>query len=428
MKLELRKIMIKNIAFSDKTVIRNRKLLINKDELSKLIKKDSNIKQVEIKIARPGESVRIVPIIDILQPRKKISSEVSIFPGILSGIDNVGEGRTNVLDGCAVMTSSKDLIHFTEGLVDMSGLGAKYSVFSKLNNIILIITPTDNANKYQFEMSVRNAGIKATEYLGKCACNIDPDNIEIFEFDSISNAIQKYPDLPRIVYVNMLISQRKIDNTLYGVDTKGILPTFISPTEVLDGAIVGGLTTVPCHRNTTYHQCNNPVITELLRRHGKDLCFIGVILTNEPLTLPDKEKSAYFVSRIAKNIGAQGAIVTVEGAGNAHTDLMLNCKYLEQSGIKTVLIADEMAGQDGTSESFADITSNADAIVSTGNINEVLNLPAMDRVIGSLKAIEKITGGGKSSLKKDGSIKVETAIIMGSLSTLGVERITIRIR
>ena len=428
MKLELCKIRIENIEFADETTIRDRTLLINKEELSRHLIEDTNIKKVEVKLARPGEAIRIVPIIDIMEPRIKISSEETIFPGILGGVNGAGVGRTHILDGCSVMTSAADIIHFTEGLVDMSGNGAKYSVFSKLNNIVIIVTPVNPSDKYQYELSVRTAGLKAAEYLGNAALKVEPDESEAFEYDSIADAAQKYPDLPRVVYVHMLISQRQVDNTIYGVDTKGILPTIMTPTEVIDGAIVGGLTVVPCHRHTTFHHCNNPVILELLRRHGKDLCFMGVILTNEPLTLADKERSSYYVSRLAKMIGAHGAIVTVDGSGNANTDLMLNCRNLEHAGIKTVLVADEMGGQDGTSQGFADVTPEADAVVSTGNINELLNLPPMDQVIGSLEAVEKITGGGQHCRNKDGSITVETASLMGGLSTLGFERITTKTR
>ena len=151
-------------------------------------------------------------------------------------------------------------------------------------------------------------------------------------------------------------------------------------------------------------------------------------MTNEPLTLVDKERSSHYVLRIAKMIGAHGAIIAVDGSGNANTDLMLNCRNLEQAGIKTVLVADEMGGQDGTSQGFVDVTPEADAVVSTGNINELLNLPPMDQVVGSLEAVEKITGGGQHCLKEDGSITVETASLMGGLSTLGFERITTKIR
>ena len=135
----------------------------------------------------------------------------------------------------------------------------------------------------------------------------------------------------------------------------------------------------PCHKNTTFHHLNNPVIINLLRRHGKELCFIGVIVTNENTMLVDKMRGAYFTKKLAKIIGAQGAIITEEGGGNPETDLMLNCKLLENSGVKTVLITDEYAGRDGRSQGLADVTPEADAVITNGNGNELITLPPMKR-------------------------------------------------
>jgi glycine reductase len=428
MRLEIGNVKIEQVAFSERTFVKDRTLYINPDELCTHLKQDPNIQDVAIELAQPGESVRIIPIIDVVEPRVKVGGSAGVFPGILADMQAVGEGVTHALDGCTVMTMATDLLHFTQGIVDMSGPGAAYSCFSKLNNVVIIVTPRHDINAFNYEKSVRLAGLKAAAYLGKAAADIAPDEREIFTYDPILEAVQKYPDLPRIAYVYMLITQRRIEHTVYGLDAAGMLPTLISPTDVLDGAIVSGLTPAAGHRNTTYHHLRNPVIHELLRRHGKELCFLGVILTNEVLTLEGKERSSVFVTRIAKLIGAQGAIITEDGAGNPDTDLMLNCQNLEEAGIKTVLVTDEICGRDGASQGLADVTDRADAMISTGNFNELLTLPPMQRVIGSLDAVEKIAGGFHGSLHEDGSITVETASLLGALCELGFERITTRLR
>lgn len=107
---------------------------------------------------------------------------------------------------------------------------------------------------------------------------------------------------------------------------------------------------------------------------------------------------------------------------------MLNCKLLEKSGIKTVLITDEYAGRDGRSQGLADITAEADAVITNGNGNELITLPPMERTIGFLESVEIITGGFSGSLNPDGSITVELASIMGSLCELGYERLTTRLK
>jgi glycine reductase complex component B subunit alpha and beta len=166
----------------------------------------------------------------------------------------------------------------------------------------------------------------------------------------------------------------------------------------------------------------------LLRRHGKDLCFAGVILTNESAMLADKKRSAFYASNLARMVGADGAIITEEGGGNPETDLMLNCKHLEAKGIKTVLITDEYAGRDGASQGLADVTPEADAVITNGNGNEYVTLPKMDKIIGNLENVKIITGGNANSINEDGSVSVEIAAIMGAMCELGYEKLTTRLR
>ena len=66
------------------------------------------------------------------------------FPGVLSKVDVVGSGKTNVLKGCAVVTTGK-IVGFQEGIIDMTGPGADYTPFSKLNNVVLICEPIDGS-------------------------------------------------------------------------------------------------------------------------------------------------------------------------------------------------------------------------------------------------------------------------------------------
>ena len=80
MHLELRKIKIQNIAFGEENVIRDHVLYLNKEALAEEVMKDKRIKKVDFDIARPGESVRIIPVKDVIEPRAKLEGD--IFPGI----------------------------------------------------------------------------------------------------------------------------------------------------------------------------------------------------------------------------------------------------------------------------------------------------------------------------------------------------------
>ena len=56
------------------------------------------------------------------------------------------------------------------------------------------------------------------------------------------------------------------DTYVYGVDAKKIIPTFIYPTEIFDGAIVSGNCVSACDKNPSYVHMNHPIITDLIRK------------------------------------------------------------------------------------------------------------------------------------------------------------------
>lgn len=426
MRLELGYVFIKDVQFGSESKVENGTLYVNKEELINLIKEDEHFESVDIELARPGESVRITPVKDVIEPRVKVEGPGGIFPGMISKVDIVGSGKTNVLKGCAVVTTGR-IVGFQEGIIDMTGPGAEYTPFSKLNNVVLVCEPKEGLKQHEHEKALRMAGFKVAAHLGKLAKEIKPDEVDTFETLPILEGINKYSDLPKVAYVQMLQSQGLLHDTyVYGVDAKQIVPTILYPTEIMDGAIVSGNCVSACDKNTTYHHLNNPVVQDLYKKHGKELNFVGVIITNENVYLADKERSSNWTAKLAEFLGLDGVVVSQEGFGNPDTDLIMNCKKIEQKGIKTVIITDEYAGRDGASQSLADADKLENAVVTGGNANEVITLPPMDKIIGHIKYVDTIAGGFDGSLKEDGSIVVELQAITGATNELGFNKLTAR--
>lgn len=424
MRLALGNITIKGLKFGETTKVENGILNINQAELEGILSQDSRVGSVTVHLASPGDSIRIAPVKDVLEPRVKVEGPGRIFPGWFGKPDTVGTGRTHVLKGAAVITTGK-IVGFQEGIIDMTGPGAEYSPFSRTFNIVVNIEPAVGLSQYEHESAVRLAGLKAAAYLGEAGRAGTVDKEEVYEIAPVTAAAVQYPGLPKAAYVYMLQTQGLLHDTyVYGVDAKRILPTLISPTEVFDGAIVSGNCVSACDKNTTYVHQNNPVIAELFKRHGKDLNFVGVFVTNENVTLADKERSSNYTAQLAELIGIDAAIVSEEGFGNPDADLVMNCRKLEQKGIKTVLITDEFAGRDGSSQSLADTTSEADAVVTAGNANEVIILPPLATVLGHVDSADVIAGGFSGSLRSDGSIEVEIQAITGATSEVGFARLS----
>ncbi len=426
MKLELGCVQINDIQFASESKVENGTIYVNAEELKALLLEDENLKSVEFEIAKPGESVRIMPVKDVIEPRVKVNGGGNLFPGVISKVETVGSGRTNVLKGSAVVTTGK-IVGFQEGIIDMCGEGAKYTPFSQLNNLVVVCEPIDGLAKHAHEKAVRFAGLKAADYIGKLAKDAEPDEVKVYETCSVKEGIEKYPELPRVAYVLMLQSQGLMHDTyVYGVDMKQSLPTILNPTELMDGAVLSGNCVSACDKNTTYHHLNNPVVADLFEQHGKTLNFVGVIITNENVYLADKMRSSDWTSKLCEFLGVDGAIVSQEGFGNPDTDLIMNCKKIEGKGVKTVIITDEYAGRDGASQSLADADASANAVVTGGNANMVINLPAMDKVIGYPEVADIIAGGFDGSLQKDGSIVAELQVITGATNEMGFNKLSAR--
>ncbi|CCQ96527.1 Glycine reductase complex component B subunits alpha and beta [[Clostridium] ultunense Esp] len=418
MKLELRNINIKDVVFDDVNKIDKDVLHINPADIIKRVKEDKRVKSVEVHLAKPGESVRIVPVKDVIEPRAKLGGEE--FSGIISDkVEEAGRGTTYALKNCAVVTTGP-IVGFQEGVIDMSGPGTKYTIFSKLLNIVMDIKKQDDVDPHEHEEVVRLAGIKAAHFIGKIGLDYEKYDSECYDWGNFGEKYNEYPGLPKIVYVDQCMSQGLLHDTYYyGRDSKLMIPTILTPLEIMDGALISGNCVSPGSKTTTYHHQNNAVIKACFEKHGTEMNFLGVVINPLMVTLKEKYRNCMLTTRFAEMMGAEGAIVSQEGFGNPTTDLMLVAQGLEKRGIKAVIITNEDAGLDGMSESLPDSVVEADAIISTGNSNATVMLPKMDKVIGDLKAIERVTGGNVDSIQENGELLVEIHGITGSHNLQG---------
>lgn len=426
MRLEMGHIYIKDIQFASESKIEDGILYVSEEAAKAVALEDEKIKSVSFDIAKPGESVRITPVKDVIEPRVKVEGRGGIFPGVISKVDTVGEGKTYALKGMAVVTAGR-IVGFQEGIIDMTGPGADYTPFSKTLNLVMVCEPVDGIKQHDYEKAVRFAGFRVAAYIGELARDLTPDETKVYETCTIKEGLEKYPELPRVAYVQMLQSQGLLHDTyVYGVDAKKIVPTILSPTEVMDGAIVSGNCVSACDKNPTYVHLNNPVVEDLFEQHGKTLNFVCHIITNENVYLADKQRSSDWTAKLCKMLDLDGAIVSQEGFGNPDTDLIMNCKKIEAEGVKTVIITDEYAGRDGKSQSLADADAAADAVVTGGNANQIIILPKLDKVIGTLDYVTKIAGASEETLREDGSLEVELQVLTGATNETGFTKLSAR--
>ncbi len=423
MNLQLSRIKLDDVSFGSQTRIEDDELIVNKGELVDVLEEDRRIEKAEVSLARPGEKVRIIPVKDVIEPRCKVG-EGTLFPGSLGEMQQVGQGETRVLDGVAVVTTG-EIVGIQEGLIDMWGKGAEYTPFSQTINVVLDLTPVEDVDEYDHEEALRLAGLKAAAYLGEAARDVEGKEVEEFSLPTIPRRNEKLADLPKVGYVKMLIAQGLLhDSYVYGVDAKNILPTIIHPNEILDGALVSGNCVAACDKITTYQHQNNSIINDLYRRHGQKINFQGVVLAPELTTLEGKNRNCQYTASLIENLGCDGVIISEEGYGNPDSDLLQICKLLEDRGIKTVLVTDECAGQDGFSQSLADSRPEAEAVISTGNVSHPVTLPPAEKILGNQNTLPNLAGGAEQSLNGDGGVTVELNAVIGSTSEIGYHNLS----
>ena len=174
MRLELGHIYIKDIQFAQESKIEDSVLYVSKDELRELVLEDEHLVSVEFDLAFPGDSTRITPVKDVIEPRVKVEGRGGIFPGVIAKVDTVGSGKTYALKGMAVVTAGK-IVGFQEGVIDMSGPGADYTPFSKTINLVMVCEPKEGLAQHDYERAVRFAGFKVATHLGELARNLEAD-------------------------------------------------------------------------------------------------------------------------------------------------------------------------------------------------------------------------------------------------------------
>ncbi|MBI2880177.1 MAG: beta-aspartyl-peptidase [Candidatus Tectomicrobia bacterium] len=390
MKLTLNSFPVDEIAESRRTGLDGRRLLLNRRELRDLLLRDGRLGSVEIDLVRPGESCRIVNILDIFEPRIKASGGGEAFPGILGPARLAGSGTTHALRGMCVVTCGS-LDGAEDALLDMAGPCADLSRFSGLKGVVVTLTFAEGLSRAESARAAVEAGVRASlflgELLGEAARTQAPEASEVFELSAPSRAAGLDPSLPRIAYVYPLYSQGDArDMLLYGRNTRDLLPTLIHPNEVMDGAVVWSGFCRPT-KNPTYDHLNHAVLRTLYAAHGKSIVFAGTIVANHPKHFTEKTLHAAMMARLAEDVlGADGVIITKDSGGQADTDLMQICEQCEERGVKTVLLTMEFAGDRGSSAgSLVDASPRADAIVSVGNCAETVRLPRMERVVGGAR-------------------------------------------
>lgn len=421
MKLKIGNFYVKEVLLGDRNSFECGVLTIDKEAaIAFLMDRDEHLVSLDIEIARPGDDTRIVPVIEAVEPRMRTDGRC-LFPGVTGEISPAGDGELKALKGCCVTVVAARWGSFGDGVIDMGGDGAKHTYWSRLINICLVGETDEDFERFEQQKcnrALRWAGHRLAEYIGKTLENLTAEEYEEYEFAPLSSIYARNNGLPNAAIVLQPQSQMEVpgyNDLFYGWDLNKYLPSFVSPTEILDGALISGSFMPASSKWSTYEMQNFPTVKEMFAEDGKSFNFVGVILSNLNVSLEQKERSAVMVRNIALNIGADCAIVTEEGYGNPDADYARCQVILEDAGIPVVGISNECNGRDGFSQPLMTSDVKMNALVSSGNVSQLNRLRPVAKIIGDLEALNRDGMSGSwgydevlgKSAKEDGSVIME---------------------
>jgi len=400
------------IALGGETGYADGLLTVGRDQAAELLAHPA-LAAVRVATASPGESTRIVKVLDAVEPRCKgagTGTASRVFPGLLGPAEPGGRGETHRLRGAAVV-SAGFLPRAQEAVLQMSGEGAELSPLSGMHNVVVLFEPAPDAAWEQVAEALRIGVLRLAEHLAEAAASAAPDEAEEVELPAPGST-----GLPRVLAVTNIQTQGAFKDVLvYGRTMAGSLPTWIDPAELADGAVVSAQYGHPALKNPTFVHQNNPVVAAL--RASEEVELAGVVLCPEPVSEREKRLVSEHAARLCAALGADGAIVTKEGGGNADGDVALKLDALEDIGVLAVGLFAEMAGRDGTAPGLVVAPMRANALISTGNYDELVRLEAVERAFGG-ERLGIVDAGATEELE------LPVAAVYGSLNPLGWNRLT----
>jgi sarcosine reductase len=404
--------------FGDATELRAGTLTASRPDLVALMA-DPALASVRLSWVSPGDSARIVKVLDAVEPRSK-GPGGGAFPGFVSPARVQGRGETHVLRGAAIVAAGF-LPRAQEALIEMSGPAAELSPLGLTHNLVVEFDPALDAEGgaawENVDAALRRGMLRVAARLADAAAAAGTEPDEVEELWTPGPRSGEGP-LPRIGAITNLQTQGAFkDVFFYGRSLAGSPPVAIDACEIEDGAIVSGQYGHPALRNPTYLHQNNPIVSALRAADGDTLEFAGLILSPEPVDQGAKELTAAHTARLCAALGWDAAIITKEGGGNADLDNSLKMDALEDLGILGVGLFAEMSGLDGTAPPLVSPPSTATAMVSTGNYDERLQLPAVERAYGAERF-------ALLDVEASAAMEVPTAVIIAALSPLGWGRLT----
>src|SRR5262245_39479511 len=362
MRLELGAFPVRQVTFGPRTRYADGVLEIDADEMLTIARGDPRITGVEIDLAHPGESVRIVNVQDVIEPRVKVDGPGATYPGVCGrSVETVGQGKTLRLEGVGVVMCA-DLLPYKSapftifrGSIDMVGPGAS-DPYSALHNLCLTFETDPSIDYPERNEAAWNGSFLVSERLAQTVVGRTPTRVDVYEVGPVD------PNLPKVALVVNVHSVEHHSGTVlgFGESVYGLSrlhpPWPLHPTEILDGCIA---------RRHTWLNANDPLVKDMIRAHGRDFAFVGVVVQRTRWSYqPEKDLTAHQTAKLVRMLGADGVLITSDVGGNDFVEVALSVRACIRAGLQTVFMSTEESSEDGAKPPWLFPIPEVDAVVS----------------------------------------------------------------
>lgn len=381
----------------DRTELIGTELRVDIEDLRRYLLEDTRLHEVDLEIARPGDSFRAGYVFDIIEPRAKEPGSGPDFPGILGPIAAAGQGTTHVLQGAAVTVLDGGQPGGEHGFVsrrggmakilEMSGPACPATLYSSLQHLVLVPHADPAIERHSVLNALRLASVKAAVYLAQAALGQEPTTSRVLDLEGPAEAGRQ--GLPRVAYIGQVHGHQHgtegDEHIVYGSNTRGMLPVLLHPNEWLDGAVVISYSWGARGLETYFHQ-NHPIISELYRLHqAEKLTFAGAIATVSSDLREELERNSMLAAHLAKrSLGADGAIVTKYAGGAPHSDMFETARLCEELGIKTAILVSDTA---------PDRRAESSALMNIPGVDALVTISEGVDVSWPAAAVERVVAG-----------------------------------
>ncbi|HVA25312.1 MAG TPA: glycine/sarcosine/betaine reductase component B subunit [Chloroflexota bacterium] len=417
MRLTWRVHRISGLRWGEATRIEAGTLHIEREALTADLLQDQRLSGVDLQLVAGGESCRILPVFDIVEPRAKIEPAGADFPGVLTPVRAVGMGATRVLRGMAVEILDPSPPPNRVPILDLTATpldgwsAAEQCRYASLQHLVVVPRLQAGLDVNERCQALRLANLRAATFLAR---NIDaePDEEQSFELTAVDESLR------RVAYVYQMHSHQRPtvpgEGLLYGDNCRHLLPTIVHPNEVIDGAVLRAYDGLAIQ---TYGIQNHAVILDLYRRHGHDLNFAGVVVNVANQLPEERDRATVMTGNLVKYaLKADGAVFSKSGGGAPHVDMALAAARCEELGVKTSMLAwDLTSSDDGLQGATLFSSPLLNAIVSVGSNNVDLPMPPVERVIAPTPDMAE---------RYQGQIVVQALRGVGMMDQLGSSRFT----